>query len=327
MWVIDKPRVQSSASTSIFLAFIWLLRERKTCYYSFHHLVFHFAFSNINSCNTFSQFNQVRVLKVSINHTAEYLVTISAYKLNSQKTKNFLFFCPITMPLPQLLQWNFINDNNTFLSGCCVAYFSAVSVSVRVCVLASNSPPSRSALHQGWNKIEVLLSRKAAENKQNGLSGQAACVCVSVCVCVCVCVCVRARACVCMWGWGGGAYTSVYVNNIQRARVNIGWYLASAISGPRCTRLTESTYLPSRRRGKCRRGQPCALRAISRAKYQPIFTNARWILYLYLKSAKRKLLVDVRALRALETAVLEQWFVAAELTWSIFFQLHSSTRR
>ena len=30
--------------------------------------------------------------------------------------------------------------------------------------------------------------------------------------------------------------------------------------------------------------------AISRAKYQPIFTNARWILYLCLKSAKRKLL-------------------------------------
>ena len=33
-------------------------------------------------------------------------------------------------------------------------------------------------------------------------------------------------------------------------------------------------------RGKYRRGQPCAPRAISRAKYQPIFTNARWILYL-----------------------------------------------
>ena len=46
------------------------------------------------------------------------------------------------------------------------------------------------------------------------------------------------------------------INNIHRPRVNIGWYLA---------------------------------RAISRAKYQPIFTSARWILYLYLKSAKRKL--------------------------------------
>ena len=29
----------------------------------------------------------------------------------------------------------------------------------------------------------------------------------------------------------------------------------------------------------------------------------------------------------LKTAVLVQWSVAAELTWSIFFQLHSSTRR
>ena len=46
-----------------------------------------------------------------------------------------------------------------------------------------------------------------------------------------------------------------------------------------------------------------------------------------LKSAKRKLLVDVRALRALATAVFVQWSVAAELIWSIFFHLHSSTRR
>ena len=38
------------------------------------------------------------------------------------------------------------------------------------------------------------------------------------------------------------------------------------------------------------------------------------LLYLYLKSAKRKLLVGVRALRALETAMLVQWSVAAELT-------------
>ena len=75
--------------------------------------------------------------------------------------------------------------------------------------------------------------------------------------------------------------------------------------GPRCARLTESTYLPSRRRGsKYRRGQLCAPRAISRAKYQPIFTRARWILYLNLKSVLRKLLVDVRALRALAAAVL-----------------------
>ena len=108
--------------------------------------------------------------------------------------------------------------------------------------------------------------------------------------------------------------------------MNIGWYLASAIWPE--VRTVDRVYIfaePQARQN--RRGQPCAPRDISRAKYQPIFTNARWILYLYLKSAKRKLLVDVRALRALETAMLVQWSVAAEQTWSIFFQLHSSTRR
>ena len=41
---------------------------------------------------------------------------------------------------------------------------------------------------------------------------------------------------------------------------------AECTYGPRCARLTESTYLPSRRRGKYRRGQPCAPRAISRGE-------------------------------------------------------------
>ena len=108
----------------------------------------------------------------------------------------------------------------------------------------------------------------------------------------------------------------VYVNNIHQARVNIGWYLASAIWPS--VRTVDRVYI---RLGKYRRGQPCAPRAISRAKYQPIFTNARWILYLYLKNAKRKLLVDWGPCfaSASETAVLVQWSVAAELTWSIFF--------
>ena len=75
-------------------------------------------------------------------------------------------------------------------------------------------------------------------------------------------------------------------NNIHKARVDIGSY-SPRTYGPRCARLTKSTYLPIRWRGKYGRGQPCAQRAISRGEYTctaPTSTSTRWILYLFFNS-------------------------------------------